>query len=71
MRRRDLIAANARRAGTLIVGVASMLVVAGLIEAFVSPRRLPETTRAAIGLFTAIVMTLYFATAGTKVNRAA
>jgi uncharacterized membrane protein SpoIIM required for sporulation len=69
MRRRDLIAANARRAGTLIVGVASMLVVAGVIEAFVSPRRLPETTRIAIGLVTAIVLILYFATAGTKAAR--
>ena len=38
-RRRDVIVANARRAGTLIFGVASMLVVAGTIEAFVSPRR--------------------------------
>ena len=48
-----LIVANARRAGTLIVGVASMLVVAGTIEAFVSPRRLPESVRIAVGLATA------------------
>ena len=38
-----LIVANARRAGTLILGVASMLIVAGTIEAFVSPRRWPES----------------------------
>jgi len=64
MRRRDLIAANARRAGTLILGVASMLVVAGTIEAFVSPRRLSEITRIVIGLCTALLLFVYFAFAG-------
>ncbi|MFZ0033173.1 MAG: stage II sporulation protein M [Candidatus Cybelea sp.] len=63
-RRRDLIVENARRAGTLIVGVASMLVVAGAIEAFVSPRRWPESVRLAIGLVTAIALVLYFTSAG-------
>ncbi len=70
MRRRDLIVANARRAGTLILGVASMLIVAGTIEAFVSPRRLPETARIAVGLLTAILLTLYFAIAGRGASRA-
>jgi uncharacterized membrane protein SpoIIM required for sporulation len=64
MRRRDLLVANARRAGTLILGVASMLVVAGTIEAFVSPRRWPESVRIAIGLVTAAVLLLYFGAAG-------
>ena len=59
-RRRDVLVANARRAGTLIFGVASMLVVAGTIEAFVSPRRLPVSVRIAVGLFTAVVLVLYF-----------
>lgn len=66
MRRRDLIVANARRAGTLIVGVASMLVVAGTIEAFVSPRRLPESVRIAVGLATAVILLYYFALAGRR-----
>jgi uncharacterized membrane protein SpoIIM required for sporulation len=65
-RRRDLIVANARRAGTLIVGVASMLLVAGTIEAFVSPRRWPESARIAVGVFTAVVLLLYFASAGRR-----
>ena len=65
-RRRDALVANARRAGTLILGVASMLVVAGTIEAFVSPRRLPVSVRIAIGLFTALVLVLYFAGAGRR-----
>jgi uncharacterized membrane protein SpoIIM required for sporulation len=64
MRRRDLIVANARRAGTLILGVASMLVVAGTIEAFVSPRQLPESLRIAVGLVSALLIVLYFAGVG-------
>lgn len=67
MRRRDLIVANAQRAGTLIVGVASMLIVAGTIEAFVSPRRLPASVRIAVGAITAVAMLLYFAGAGRRV----
>jgi uncharacterized membrane protein SpoIIM required for sporulation len=64
MRRRDLIAANARRAGTLILGVASMLVVAGIIEAFISPRRLPETTRLVVGMSTGLLLLGYFGFSG-------
>jgi uncharacterized membrane protein SpoIIM required for sporulation len=63
-RRRDLIVENARRAGTLIVGVASMLIVAGTIEAFISPQRWPAPVRIAIGLATAAALILYFAGAG-------
>jgi len=64
MRRRDLIVANARRAGTLIVGVASMLIVAGTIEAFISPRRWPESGRIGVGLLTALGLILYFTGSG-------
>jgi uncharacterized membrane protein SpoIIM required for sporulation len=59
-RRRDLIVENARRAGTLILGVASMLIVAGTIEAFISPQRWPAPVRIAIGLTTAVLLVLYF-----------
>lgn len=65
-RRREVLVANARRAGTLILGVASMLIVAGTIEAFVSPRRLPVSVRVAIGLFTAIALIAYFTSAGRR-----
>jgi hypothetical protein len=65
-RRRDALVAHARRAGALVLGVASMLVCAGTIEAFVSPRRLPPATRLEIGLLTAAGLTLYFAFAGRK-----
>ena len=63
LRRRDAIMTNARRAGTLIVGVASMLMVAGTIEAFISPRRLPETVRILVGVLAASGLLLYFASA--------
>lgn len=66
MRRRDLIVANARRAGTLIVGVASLLIVAGTIEAFISPRRWPASERIAVGLATAVLLILYFASSGRR-----
>jgi uncharacterized membrane protein SpoIIM required for sporulation len=67
--RGDAIVANARRAGTLILGVASMLVVAGTIEGFVSPRRLPPEVRIAVGLLTAALLALYFARAGQAALR--
>jgi uncharacterized membrane protein SpoIIM required for sporulation len=67
-RRRDQLAANAKRAGTLIIGVASMLIVAGTIEAFVSPRRLPASVRVAVGIFTAVWLILYFTSAGRRID---
>jgi uncharacterized membrane protein SpoIIM required for sporulation len=66
LRRRDAIVANARRAGTLILGVASMLIVAGTIEAFISPRRLPANERVEIGTVTAVALILYSAAAGRR-----
>ena len=53
-----------RRAGILVAGVASMLVVAGTIEGFFSPRRLPEDIRLGFGCVTAVALVLYFAGAG-------
>jgi uncharacterized membrane protein SpoIIM required for sporulation len=64
LRRRDAIVANARRAGVLIAGVASMLVVAGTIEGFFSPRRLPADVRLTFGIVTAIALVGYFGWAG-------
>jgi len=64
LRRRDAIALNSRRAGTLILGVASMLIVAGIIEGFISPQRWPPELRIAIGALTGAALVLYFAFAG-------
>jgi uncharacterized membrane protein SpoIIM required for sporulation len=59
-RRREALVVAARRAGTLMIGVALMLCVAGTIEGFVSPQRLPIPVRAALGAFTALAMIAYF-----------
>ncbi len=64
LRRRDAIARNSRRAGVLIAGVASMLVVAGLIEGFFSPLRLLPATRLAFGALTAFALGAYFMFSG-------
>jgi uncharacterized membrane protein SpoIIM required for sporulation len=66
LRRREAMVTNARRAGTLILGVASMLIVAGTIEAFISPRRLPPSVRIDVGLVTAVALILYFSAAGRR-----
>ncbi|HEY1428049.1 MAG TPA: stage II sporulation protein M [Candidatus Tumulicola sp.] len=62
--RKDAIRANARRAATLIAGVATMLIVAGTIEGFLSPQRWPANVRIGIGACTAIALILYFGFAG-------
>jgi uncharacterized membrane protein SpoIIM required for sporulation len=64
--RRDAILVNAKRAGTLIVGVASMLVVAGTIEGFLSPQRWAPEIRIGIGTVTAVALLLYFGLAGRR-----
>jgi uncharacterized membrane protein SpoIIM required for sporulation len=62
--RRDAVRANARRAATLVAGVAAMLVVAGTIEGFLSPQRWPADVRIAIGAITAVALLAYFGFAG-------
>jgi uncharacterized membrane protein SpoIIM required for sporulation len=63
-RRIDAIVRNARRAGTLVLGTACMLVIAGSIEGFVSPQRLSPLVRIAIGALTAVALAAYAAFAG-------
>jgi uncharacterized membrane protein SpoIIM required for sporulation len=65
-RRRDAVRQNAERAGILFAGVASMLLVAGTIEGFYSPLRLPPEARIGFGCVTAILLILYFAFAGQQ-----
>lgn len=69
LRRRDAIARNGRRAGVLIAGVAAMLCVAGIIEGFFSPLRLPIDVRAGFGIGTALLLLSYFAFAGRGAER--
>ena len=65
-RRADALRANGARALTLVLGVAGLLVVAGLIEGFISPQRLSPDVRITIGAFTGIVLAAYLGFAGRK-----
>jgi uncharacterized membrane protein SpoIIM required for sporulation len=58
--RRDALKRNTRRAGVLILGVASMLVVAASIEGFFSPQNYPQNVRLLFGALTALLMLLYY-----------
>jgi len=58
-RRGDALVFAARRAATLVLGVALLLCIAGTIEGFISPQRLPVPVRAAIGLLTAVALLAY------------
>jgi uncharacterized membrane protein SpoIIM required for sporulation len=64
LRRADALRANGRRAGVLMLGVAGLLVVAGLIEGFVSPTRTSETFRLSVGAVTGVLLIAYIGLAG-------
>ena len=64
LKRADALRRNARRAGVLILGVASMLVVAASIEGGFSPQNFSPQSRIAFGAATAVAMLLYFVFVG-------
>jgi len=64
LRRIDALKANARRAGVLMIGVAGLLVIAGLIEGFVTPQRTSEIVRLGIGALTAAFLCAYILLGG-------
>jgi uncharacterized membrane protein SpoIIM required for sporulation len=70
-RRRDALLVDGRRAGTLVIGVALLLCVAGTIEGFISPQRLSIPVRDAIGAFTAVALLAYLLGAGRGSEQAA
>jgi len=70
VRRADAILRNARRAGTLVLGTAAMLVVAGLIEGFLTPQRFGIEVRIGVGTITGIALIAYFGFAGRSQQRA-
>lgn len=63
-RRIDALVRNGRRAGTLVIGTAGMLVIAGTIEGFVSPQRVSPAVRIALGALTGIALFAYASFAG-------
>ncbi|MBC5829183.1 MAG: stage II sporulation protein M [Candidatus Eremiobacteraeota bacterium] len=66
MRRRDALRDNGRRAGVLILGVAAMLLLAGIIEGFFSPLRFAPPFRVAAGALSALALIGYFGFAGLR-----
>ena len=59
LRRVDALREAARRAATLLLGVAALLVVAGTIEGFFSPQRLSIPIRLTFGACTALALGYY------------
>jgi uncharacterized membrane protein SpoIIM required for sporulation len=57
--RRDALVQASQRAVLLIAGAIPILVVAGLIEGFVSPSKLPDGVKLAFGLLTGIALHLF------------
>jgi uncharacterized membrane protein SpoIIM required for sporulation len=64
LRRTDALAAVALRAVAMAVGAASLLVIAGLLEGFVSPSDLPIGIKYAIGATTAVLLYSWLLLAG-------
>ena len=62
--RRDALVLRGRVAVRIILGCAPLLVIAGLIEGFISPSGLPWPIKLAIGLATGAALHLYWLTAG-------
>jgi uncharacterized membrane protein SpoIIM required for sporulation len=64
LRRSDALAAVALRAVVLAVGAASLLLIAGCLEAFVSPSGLPAPAKYAVGATSAVLLYSWLALAG-------
>jgi uncharacterized membrane protein SpoIIM required for sporulation len=64
LQRREALARAARRAVELVVGAAPVLVVAGLVEGFISPSELPMPLKYAIGPLLGLGLYLLLFTVG-------
>lgn len=62
--RGDALVARGREAISLIAGTAMLLVMAGLIEGFISPARIPRTAKLGIAAVFAMLLVLYLLRAG-------
>lgn len=59
-RRIDALVTNGRLAIKLILGCIPMLLIAGLIEGFISPAHIPATIKFSISALSALLMAIYF-----------
>jgi uncharacterized membrane protein SpoIIM required for sporulation len=64
LRRGDALSLAARKAVTLALGAAALLIVAGTLEAFVSPSELPEGAKFAVGATTFVLLYSWLLLAG-------
>ena len=60
LRRIDALVENGRLSIKLILGCIPMLLIAGLIEGFISPAHIPATFKFSISALSALLMTMYF-----------
>jgi len=60
LRRIDALVTNGRLAIKLILGCIPMLLIAGLIEGFISPAHIPATIKFSISALSALLITIYF-----------
>lgn len=58
--RKDSIINGAKKAVSLVAGIAVMLVIAGIIEGFFTPRDISEYVKLTFAAITAIILVLYF-----------
>ncbi len=66
LRRRDAIAIAAREAMGLVTGGALLLIIAGIIEGFISPSILPWTVKASVGVGSGILLFAYLLRGGRE-----
>jgi uncharacterized membrane protein SpoIIM required for sporulation len=69
LRRRDALAAAARKAVRLVFGCVPLLVVAGTIEGFVSPSALPAGAKITVGVLSGVLLYGYLLGAGRPRRR--
>ena len=60
LRRIDALVENGRLAIKLVLGCIPMLLIAGLIEGFISPAHIPPSFKFSVSAMSAVVMTIYF-----------
>lgn len=68
LRRIDALVENGRLAIKLILGCIPMLLIAGLIEGFISPAHIPAAFKFSVSAMSAVLMNMYFLKADTRLS---
>ena len=68
LRRIDALVENGRLAIKLVLGCIPMLLIAGLIEGFISPAHIPPSFKFSVSALSAVVMVIYFLKPDRNVN---